>query len=277
MEVKLKQQWLQMGVELEGAWSRANRSVVSAEVRGAKAVKDPSVHIGIGDPGEIITRPHSDLEELIADVDVLWPDHVHESCGMHIHTSLVPLSMGIIASRDFYTYFKDQWDKWGKKEKLPSSHEFWRRLQGQNKHARDEFVPEQQLRGTGNGAKGSSARYTMLNFYAWEIHRTVECRLLPMFGDKNQGIRAIRHLAWVYDSYLAQYGFSNIVMEAASQIRGDTVVETYEYKTPEITPSFFVAEGYFPHLPTGEDIFYSIADSEHLMLPYKLDSGKQTP
>jgi hypothetical protein len=278
VEVKpLKQGWLQMGVELEGSWT-ISRSTVAGGVRGAKAVNDPSVKIGHGDPGEIITRPHANLEELIADVSQLYPDNVHVSCGMHVHASFTPMNGSVIASADFYNYFKKEWEKWGKKMKLDRHHEFWVRLSGSNKNARDEFNPEVQLKGDGRGGKGGHARYTMLNFYAWEIHKTVECRLLPMFQDKNISIEAIRHLGWIYDSYLSQHGFTPLSFEASSQLRGETVLETYKMRQPDTTPAKFEAKGFFPKLETGADIFYAIPGvGMDEMLPFKSDTGKNTP
>lgn len=276
-EESLKQQWLQMGVELEGSWVRP-RATVANEIRGAKAVSDPSVKIGHGDPGEIITRPHANLEELLADVNHLYPDNVHVSCGMHVHASFTPMNGSVIASTDFYTYFKQKWELWGKKMKLDRHHEFWARLHGTNKNARDEFNPEVQLKGDGRGGKGGHARYTMLNFYAWEIHKTVECRLLPMFADKEISKEAIRYLAWIYDSYLGSHGFQPLTFEAHSQLRGETVLETYKLKTPDVTPAKFEAKGSFPKLETGADVFYAIPGvGMDDMLPFKSDTGKQTP
>lgn len=276
-EVKpLKQRWLQIGVELEGSWN-AGRENVAAKVRGAKAVVDHSVKIGVGDPGEIITRPHNDVESVCQDVDILYPDHVHTSCGLHVHVSFTPLDGSIIASRNFYDYFKAQWEAWGLKEKLPKQHEFWHRLHGLNKNARDEFKPEEQLKGDGRGSggKGGHARYTILNFYSWEIHRTIECRLLPMFMDKEVSIRAIKHLAWIYSSYLEEHGFQPITFEAASQIRGERAIERYELDTPDITPARYEAKGQFPYLEKGENVYYALPGvGMDDMLPFKSDTGK---
>lgn len=272
----MKQRWLQIGVELEGSWNRG-RASVAGDIRGAKAVSDPSVKIGIGDPGEIITRPHNDVESVCADVMALYPDHVHVSCGLHVHVSFTPLDGSIIASRNFYDYFKAQWEEWGKQEKLPKTHEFWHRLAGLNKNARDEFKPEEQLRGDGRGAggKGGSARYTILNFYAWEIHRTVECRLLPMFSDREVACRAIKHLAWIYSSYLEKHGFQPISFEAATQIRGERAIERYEQRAPDTTPARYEAKGHFPYLVKGEDVYYALPGvGMDDMLPFKSDTGK---
>lgn len=276
-EAPLKQRWLQMGVELEGSWTSKSRSDVAAQVRGAKAVKDLSVKIGVGDPGEIITRPHADLDALCTDILALYPDQVHVSCGFHAHNSFTPMDASIIASHKFYSYFKDCWEKWGHKKKLPRTHEFWTRLHGQNVNARDEFVPEKQLIGDGRGGKGSHARYTILNFYSWELHRTVECRLLPMFSDRELAVDAIRYLAWIYDSYLNRNGFESISFEPKSQLQGERVLESYEMKIPDTTPMSYTAEGQFPRLEMGDDVFYAIPGATDDMLPFKPDTGKQTP
>lgn len=278
-EKPLPKGWLQMGAELEGSWTSHKRAEIAEKVRGAKAVRDDSVHIGYGDCGEIITRPHADIEALCADIVKLYPDTVHESCGFHIHTSFTPLNGSVIASRQFYDYFKEQWRIWGKKEKLANNHEFWSRLNGVNKNTRDEFVPETQLKGDGRGkgGKGGQARYTILNFYSWEIHQTVECRLLPMFEGAERAIKAVHHLAWIYDSFLALKGFQNITFEPVSQIQGERVVETYESTTPSLEPKRYEAKGEFPHLVTGADIYYHIPGATDEMLPYKIDTGKQSP
>ncbi len=275
----MKQRWLQIGVELEGSWVRG-RATVASEIRGAKAVTDHSVKIGHGDPGEIITRPHSTLEALFADVRHLYPDTVHQTCGLHVHVSFTPLDGSIIASKEFYTYFKQKWEDWGKEEKIPRSHEFWYRLSGQNKNARDEFVPENQLKGDGRGAggKGGNARYTILNFFSWEIHQTVECRLLPMFSDKELAIKAISHLAWIYSSYLNEHGFKSIAFSPASHLRGERALEKYEMKTPDTTPTRYEARAQHPHLERGEGVFYALPGVQmDDMLPFKKDTGKILP
>jgi len=275
----IKKSWLQMGVELEGSWTGpGGRATVVNQVRGAQVVRDDSVHIGHGDPGEIITRPHANLEELCREIEILYPEAVHPTCGFHIHTSFTPITGSIIASTAFYQFFKDSWNRWGKEQKLSSSHEFWARLSGQNKNTRDEFNPEVQLKGDGRGkgAKGSHARYTILNFYSWEVHKTVECRLLPMFADKEMAIKAIKHLAWIYDSYISEHGFKEIVIEAKNQIRGETAVETHNSYIPSLEPINFEAKSEFPALATGEGVFYALPDTDEV-LPFKKLSEKQIP
>lgn len=275
MEEVLKQRWLQMGVELEGSWNKSRREV-AASVRGAKEVVDRSVHIGHGDPGEIITRPHADIEALMGDIRALYPDHVHTTCGFHIHASFTPMDMSMIATSEFYTYFKEEWVRWGNKQKLPKTHEFWNRLAGSNKNARDEFKPEVQLQGDGKGTggKGGQARYTMLNFYSWEVHRTVECRLLPMFAEKEVAISALNHLSYIYNSWLNKHGFKTLTFEPANQLVGERALERYESQIPELSHRAFEAHGTFPQLAVGENVFYSIAGATDDMLPFTVDTGK---
>lgn len=275
-EVKIVKQWLQMGAELEGSWVRP-RVKVAADIRGARAVEDRSVHIGHGDPGEIVTRPHGDLDALLKDISDLWPDTVHDSCGFHIHASFTPLSGSIIASSGFYAYFKDEWHKWGHQVKLPKNHEFWTRLTGGNKFAKDRFEPEAQLKAFASSPRGGESRYTMLNFHAWEKHRTIECRLLPMFADKDIALSAVRKLAEIYDVYLSINGFPSLVFEPKSNLIGEAAVETYEYVVPDTTPKEYFAEGYFPAIPAGEGIFYSIEGAENIMHPFSQDTKKTQP
>jgi hypothetical protein len=257
--------WLQMGAELEGSWVRSRKNV-AAEVRGARAHDDRSVHIGHGDPGEIVTRPHDTLDGLLKDIDLLWPDTINDSCGFHVHASFTPLDGSIIATRDFYTFFKDEWSRWGHQMGIEKNHEFWTRLAGRNKFAKDTFDPETQLKGA--AGRSGDARYTILNFHAWEKHKTIECRLLPMFANKEVAFSAVRNLASIYDTYLSTHGFSTITLEPSISVIGDVVVEEYDQKMPSITPKFYEAEGKFPHLPVGDDLYYAIDGAMDLVAPH---------
>jgi hypothetical protein len=263
-ETKLKKRWLQMGVELEGSWIR-NRTEVAGRVRGAAPKDDASVHIGHGHPGEIITRPHDNLDKLCEDISILWPDTVNDSCGFHIHTSFTPIDTGMIATREFYDFFKAQWERWGKTMGLARNHEFWNRLAGKNKFAMDKFDPSGQLKPFGGKRE---TRYTLINFHSWEKHKTVEVRLLPMFTDKEVALSAVRHLAWVYDSFLNSHTFQTITVESNVEVRGDMVEETYECVTPLTTPQEISYQGKLPPLETGPDVYYSIRGSNDLMLPH---------
>lgn len=270
----MKKSWMQMGVELEGGWF-TSRKKVAEKVRGAQPKDDRSVHIdATHNPGEIVTRPHDNLEDLLKDVEALWPDVVNDTCGFHIHASFTPLQTSVLAHKEFYTYFKEQWGAWGKIMKLPRDHEFWVRLSGGKKFCKDLFEPEAQLGSI--AARGPEARYTMLNFHAWEKYKTIECRLLPMFSDKEVGLEAIKHMAWIYDSYLETHEFPALSFETNAKIEGATTIETYESVMPVITPYIREMEVMVPVLPTGPDQYYSIEGAMDLMLPHGKRDSKKT-
>lgn len=269
-ELDLPNKWLQMGVELEGSWT-SSRKAVAAKVRGAKPIDDRSVHIGHGDPGEIVTRPHDSLDALCEDVLVLWPESVNDSCGFHIHASFTPLNASLIATRSFYDYFKESWNEWGIRMKLPRNHEFWNRLAGKNKFAKDVFNPDEQLKGF-RGAPQNDRRYSILNFFAWEKHRTIECRLLPMFTDKEIGVSAIRHMSAVYNKYLGSHTFEPLTFESSVDVVGEVVEETYVRESPVLEPLTYETESISPTVPVGDDIFYSISGAMDKMVRANKDN-----
>lgn len=269
-----KKRWLQMGAELEGSWK--SRKTTATLCRGARAHEDRSVHIGHGDPGEIVTRPHDNLEDLLFDIKTLWPDTVNESCGFHLHASFTPLDGCVIATKDFYKWFKSEWAKWGKEQKLDPTHEFWNRLAGRNKFAKDVFDPDVQLKGM-MGAPPNDRRYTILNFFAWEKHKTIECRLLPMFTDVNVALSATIKLSQIYNDYLNANEMPKIVLEPNVQVIGDCVEETHNMVQPPTAPWNYEAESTFVPVPGGEDVYYSIQGAEHLMLPFRKELKDTTP
>ncbi len=265
--------WKQMGVELEGGWIKST-GVVARDVRGAKAMADQSVKVGYHD-GEIITRPHDTLDALLEDVVKLYPDHMNDSCGFHIHASFSPLDGSILASPEFYAYFKERWERWGKASALDRHHEFWNRLGGKNRFCKDEFIPEDQLK-VGAAGRGEQ-RYSILNFCAWEKHGTIECRLLPMFADKSLALAAIRELSDIYDTYLNEHAFAPVTISSDVEMVGDMAIETYESVVPDITPKYEEREVAHPKLETGEGVYYALPGVMHQMLPFADDLGPTEP
>lgn len=274
MDKEVKKQWIQMGVELEGSWNKDPNTVASTR-RGAAFHVDQSVHIGHGNPGEIVTRPHENLDTLIEDVRALWPDMVDVSCGLHIHASFTPMQTMMLATKEFFEYFKESWKTWGKKTvKLPANHEFWNRIAGKNKHARDALEAERQL---STQFKKREERYTMINFHSWEKHRTVENRVLPMFSDIEIAIAAIRHMDLMYNYYLSEHEFKNIRVESPAELDGNVVIESYHRLMPDTSPKEALYEGTFPMVETGPDVFYAIQEAMDEVQPFKVISETQTP
>lgn len=146
--------------------------------------------------GELSSPPMA-IEEMEAYVLANYPDHVDTSCGMHVHMSFTDeADYSRLMYPDFWDYFQESWAKWAPENLHPKS-KFWDRFAGNNRYCLKEFIPERQWTQTGR----SDARYRHLNF-CWGIHRTLECRLLPMFKHKSTAVKAINHLFELVNTFL---------------------------------------------------------------------------
>lgn len=177
-----------VGVELEGGWN----TMPSLRVKS-----DGSVNaFGSAVTGEVVTNPSSDIEKIILDIETNYPEVINKSCGFHIHTSFKNLNyFSCLTLEDFYEFFFTKMNQWGKDYPCKNP-EFWDRLNGTNTFCLKDFNPELQL-------ENSFSRYTQVNFCAFCHHKTVECRLLPMFKAKTTAIAALRAVLNVYEEWIA--------------------------------------------------------------------------
>lgn len=191
-----------VGVEIEGRF--LNVADVSREVRnsGATCCGDGSIRYGYTqncEPLEIQTKPGTVVEQL-RQLARFYPDESDTSCGMHIHVSFTdPGSVTALCSPEFMEYFTNRWNAWGVAQGLSPNSEFFRRLQGEN----DFCMP--------NGDYDfehpyATDRYRQLNFLAWNEHKTIECRLLPMFRSARLAYSALVELVSIYEDWLAGIG-----------------------------------------------------------------------
>ena len=123
-----------------------------------------------------------------------YPSHVNNTCGLHVHMSfnnarhysnlMIPQYQFTIA------HYLEQW---AKKEGFLANHPIWARLQGKNEFCKLEFFPDLQATKINKDYHhtGEGNRYTAIS-YRYGEHGTIECRLLPMFPDAEQSIRAIQ-------------------------------------------------------------------------------------
>lgn len=267
-----------MGVELEGAWDTDFR-VKAEEVKGARGKTDGSLSGMAGYMGEITTRPHSVLDHLCEDVKKLYPARVNETCGFHIHTSLNPFEYSCIMDKEFWKYYRDRWEAWGKaheSEMDPTAkRSFWERWHGRghggNRYCKAEFKPAEQM-------LDHNDRYTQLNFTAWHKYKTVESRLLPMFADAELACLAIRELSDIYDSFLNQFEFPKVTFETEFKVEGDVMVEEKKVKMPKYEAW---AEDYeekpYKAIPVGEDIYYNIPGATEYMAPFVDRLSREEP
>jgi hypothetical protein len=176
-----------IGVELEGGWESEKRGMEadgSLEDLGSKYI------------GEICSNPLT-LDKLLPWIERHYPDEVNWSCGFHIHFSLKHNAYyANLLSPKFYDYFLDEVCKWGEKMKIRNS-EFRKRLNGENGFCKRVFCPDEQIHLRYKEIK----RYAHLN-YCYSLHRTIECRLFPMFIESRVAIWAVKELVRIVESWL---------------------------------------------------------------------------
>lgn len=255
--------WLQMGIELEGAWDEMPQDV-AARVAGAKAHHDGSVSVNRGYKGEIVTRPHKRLDDLTADLERLYPPYSNDTCGFHIHASFSPLDTSCLADRQFYSYFRRRWEAWGNEHEAEDA--FWDRFLARTdrakKYCANELKIDDQLRGM------HQARYTAFNLHSWTKYRTVECRFLPVFKSVSVAIAAVRELSDIYDTYLNETPWPTIHMIKEIVVAEHGVVkEKFHRKTIDrsLIKERLTRPG-FEH-KSGKNVFYQ-TKALNLMLPW---------
>lgn len=269
----MNRKWIKMGVEMEGGWDDHYERIAN-KVRHAQGKHDGSVKVsGCSYNGEITTRPHSSLDPLCEEIAILHPAYVNNTCGFHIHTSFSELDYSLLATSEFYSYFKSRWREWGESMATVFTRDererFWDRLDSKSDHARryckDVFEPEAQL-------LDPQRRYTILNFAAYSKFKTLECRFLPMFKNSEVTIAAVRVLSDIYDTFLNTAKFPDIKFFREVKEQGDMVVEEHTITLPDTT----LWEEAYPRvgkdLVVGADVFYHIPGAEGEMLPFVEDN-----
>lgn len=177
------------GFEVEGGWNYRPRLPMKG---------DGSVSGVSGDRGEIASPPYDDYEILCKDLEENYPSDCNKSCGFHIHVSFQSIhDYGLLMEKGFFDFFQEKMKAWGKNYPCKNK-EFWDRLNGGNTYCAKTFNPEEQISGR------SGERYTQLNFCAYLRHKTVECRLLPMFKQKDTAKSALKQVLSIFDDWITQ-------------------------------------------------------------------------
>lgn len=189
---------LKIGIEIEGRWLDLVAVQNRAEAFEASYTTDGSIRRSgsAARPYEIQSHPGS-LAHQLNQLHAMYPDEADKSCGMHIHVSFNPHDVAYLNTKAFYAYFKAEWTTWGREAGIPADSEFWVRLEGENEYCapnHDEYRDYDAMR--------NAPRYQQLNFSAWAEHKTVECRLLPMFRHESLARSAVCKLIDIYESWL---------------------------------------------------------------------------
>lgn len=192
---------LKVGIEVEGYWQRPRWSEVQREAAKwhMDGITDGSLsrHADY-ESYEWRTRPGS-LGEAINQLVAVYPDATDKKVGMHVHVSFNDSDSSLLATQQFFDYFDAEWRAWGATKNLDASHWFYRRLDGEN-----DYCKRPNIGGMNKRHIANMDRYSQLNFSSMSQHRTVECRLLPMFRDVKIGVSAVEKLVDIYESWLSE-------------------------------------------------------------------------
>lgn len=199
---RLRQRIVQIGVELEGGWTKIPKG--QRIVRDGSVFNDnmPSHKPPLVAVGELTSEPMP--PKALADfLNKCYP-HLHdETCGMHIHMSLRnPLSYMRLMDPRYPATIVDYTTKWSEKN-LPQEHHIWGRLKGESRYCRHEFSADMQVltrqKDWNHNRPGN--RYTVVN-YCYQRTRTVEVRLLPMMPTTELAYSALNMIMDVTNAFL---------------------------------------------------------------------------
>lgn len=153
--------------------------------------------------GEIPSEP-LDPKDYAKWMTTMFPHHVNNTCGMHVHMSFrSALTYQRLMVPEYQSTLLHYLEKWAKGMDLPKDHPLWDRLASKSEHCQDKFWPDQQARCThkdyDKNKKGH--RYTHVN-YCWNQHSTLEVRTLPMFKEVDQAIKAVKEILSITNAFI---------------------------------------------------------------------------
>ena len=199
-----------IGVELEGGWDKDPGVLIVAD--GSVKLPWPSSDDELPAQnraacmvGEVRSNP-MDLSEISAFILKVYPRLVNETCGLHVHMSLI--------RKYFYQRLMDPSyqdtvfetvSAWAEEKKFSKSHPIWKRLSGGHATCMRQFLADAQVRVARKKYDHNVpySRYTAIN-YPWLQHKTVECRLLPMFEDAPDAVEGVLLVADTTNKFLAK-------------------------------------------------------------------------
>lgn len=193
-----------IGVELEGGWT-----TIPKDLRREDFIRDGSLDpLQRLHPEALVMELPSPPLELAAMETWMrdhWPQLVDVHCGMHVHLSFrTSLAYSKVCREEYPGTIATYIRKWAEKERLPKSNPIWDRLDDKSPYCQHKFFGEAQLRNNrkDHDRTRNGHRYTLVNF-CWGRQPTAECRLLPMFADVEQGVRAMKEIVDITNRFLA--------------------------------------------------------------------------
>jgi hypothetical protein len=189
-----------VGLEVEGAWAHAPAGAsfhYDGSVSGIAPAEDGRPYRFVG---EFVSPPMGTWADVESWLRGAYPDGFNASCGLHVHTSFKSKrDYARLMDAKFWPVFTARMEAWGRFAGLGANHRYWARLSGANGFCRKLHTPEIQVR----QARKTGARYTQLN-YCFALHKTIECRLFPVFRKPGVSVSAVRELLTTYETFLAE-------------------------------------------------------------------------
>ena len=194
-----------IGVELEGTWDEIPKGCQRGDfVRDGSL--DPLARKFPNSYTMELPSPALELSAMETWMRNHWPQHVDETCGMHVHVSFrTSLSYSRVVREEYPGSIIVYMRKWAEKEGIDKANPIWDRLDGKSTFCQHQFFGDDQLRNTrkDHDKVRRGHRYTVVNFCWGRGIPTAECRLLPMFPEPEQGIRAMREVVDITNRFLA--------------------------------------------------------------------------
>jgi hypothetical protein len=208
-----------IGIEIEGNYTRDNDRRLSAI---HNRHNDGSILEECGYcASEYVSKPCT-LSEAIEFINDCYPDNVNSSMGYHIHLSVNSIDeYSLLMTKEFFEYIKLAMFKFLETLKGTEDYQLLKkRLDGDNRYCYMVFNnPMQQIINIGY----DGVRYSMLNF-CFNKHKTFELRILPMFKNKNNCIKALEFY----------YKVVNIYLKKHHTIKFESVIDTNKKNTVKI-------------------------------------------
>ncbi len=204
-----------VGLEFEGGWTTFPKnekyehdgSVFKPETYGNQVewdkVKAKIASMKITTTGELPSSPMIPAQ-MRAFFKKNYPQYVDKTCGLHVHMSFEDLKYyHRLMIPEYPITMRVYLKKWAVEENLPDSHPIWDRVNGLNQYCSSKFWPDKQVGKRKSYDHGDGDRYTDIND-CWKQHKTIECRILPMFEDVEMSYRASKRVLDITNACLVK-------------------------------------------------------------------------
>jgi hypothetical protein len=207
-----------IGVEMEGGWMAPPERLYGD---GSVRCSHPTTEFS----GEI-SYHNEDPAELFKWMKRNYPSETNDTCGMHIHVSFVNTLLYMkLMERQFFDFFVQRMREWGKAMEGSGAmvggdlQSFKARISDKNIYTSSLYEPDKQSRPNSK----NNYRRSHLN-YCYNLHGTIECRLMPMFSKFELSKDAVIVVAETMEEYLSKHRERPIVMNLSFDMSENTEV-----------------------------------------------------